>query len=59
MLEQSGLLADVKILEAAVVPSNLTAQVVVDERLKDQEVSLPAMTLNFYVWPSGEGWKRI
>ena len=26
-------------------------QVVVDERLKDQEVSLPAMTLNFYVQP--------
>ena len=25
-------------------------QVVVDERLKDQEISLPAMTLNFYAW---------
>ncbi|CAK9024108.1 unnamed protein product [Durusdinium trenchii] len=29
--------------------SRLACQVVVDERLKDQEVSLPAMTLNFYV----------
>ena len=28
-------------------------QVVVDERLKDQEISLPAMTLNFYVGSSG------
>ena len=27
-------------------------QVVVDERLKDQEISLPAMTLNFYVGSS-------
>eukprot|EP00434_Breviolum_minutum_P027797 symbB.v1.2.024585.t1/scaffold2337.1/size81945/1 len=29
--------------------SRLACQVVVDERLKDQEISLPAMTLNFYV----------
>lgn len=29
-------------------------QVVVDERLKDQEISLPAMTLNFYAGSSGK-----
>ncbi|CAJ1345035.1 unnamed protein product [Effrenium voratum] len=29
--------------------SRLACQVVVDERLKDKEVTLPAMTVNFYV----------